>query len=239
METDKKKIYAVLTGDLVDSSGLPKKVKPKIQQLLKDLAKEFGQVHPDSMVGKLDLFRGDGWQLCLNKPELAIDATIFMRAGVKAGSRVLGVTSDSRIGVGFGIVDKLVKVSISESTGPAFLHSGTALDNLKDSGKRIALHVGEDQFFLKNLEVTTIPLLDLAVTRWTQSESLAIYGTIRGLTQQEITEHQWATSSSHGKPPTRQTISDALNRTNWKSHVKPVLEEIGALIKGGTNGSKV
>lgn len=224
-------VYAVLTGDLVDSSGLSKKVKPKIQQLLKDLAKEFGQVHPDSMVGKLDLFRGDGWQLCLGKPELAIDATIFMRAGVKAGSRVLGVTSDSRIGVGFGVVDKLIKVSISESTGPAFLHSGTALDNLKDSGKRIALHAGGDQSFLKNLEATTIPLLDLAVSRWTQSESLAVYGTLRALTQQEIAAHDWAVPSMSGKPQTQQSISDALNRTNWKSHVSPVLKQIKLLIK--------
>jgi hypothetical protein len=216
------KTYAVLTGDIIGSSKLGPDGVDAAMSLLRRLAKEFEETHPGAVVGQPEVFRGDSWQLGLQRPALALTAAVFIRAGFKAGD------FDTRIGIGWGAVDRLNTERISQSVGPAFVRSGEALDRL---GKDRTLALprfggpapgGSADSAFGILEVG-VGLLDALVARWTQRESVAIYGTLRGLSQEAIAELPQA-QTKEGNAPTRQAVQDALSRVSWTSHVLPFLD---------------
>jgi hypothetical protein len=148
--------------------------------LLRRLAKEFEQDRPGTVVGMPDVFRGDSWQLCLQRPALPVTAAVFIRAGFKASG------FDSRIGIGWGGVERLHPERISESSGPAFVRSGQALDQLRKDQSLALPHFRDDSVTsgansaLIMLEAG-VGLLDALLARWTQREAAAVYGTLRKL----------------------------------------------------------
>ncbi|KAF0094626.1 MAG: hypothetical protein E1N59_1630 [Puniceicoccaceae bacterium 5H] len=221
------KTYAVLTGDLVQSSRLEAGLLDELIDWLKTLCRDFGELHPDALVGELDVFRGDSWQLCLQEPALALKAAVYMRAGLKAHpSRQ---NADTRIGLGLGPVDTLQTDRISESGGEAFVLSGAALDSLADEDLRLRLAAVQGMTQADWLDGIVLPLLDLQITSWTHPESVAVYGALRGWTQEETARHALAVKPD-GKSPTRQSIADALKRVCWHSHLLPVLERARSFI---------
>jgi hypothetical protein len=190
--------------------------------LLRRLAKEFEQDRPGTVVGMPDVFRGDSWQLCLQRPALPVTAAVFIRAGFKASG------FDSRIGIGWGGVERLHPERISESSGPAFVRSGQALDQLRKDQSLALPHFRDDSVTsgansaLIMLEAG-VGLLDALLARWTQREAAAVYGTLRKLSQEAIATLPQA-QTKQGKAPTRQAIQDALRRVSWTSHILPFLE---------------
>jgi hypothetical protein len=226
------KVYAVLTGDLVDSSRLEAERREAMMAWLKSLASEFAGIHPGAVVGQLDVFRGDGWQLCLEAPGLALEAAIFIRAGLKA--HVSRENLDTRVGIGLGSVERLNTERISESNGAAFLASGHALDALEREEQRLRLR-GEGAN-VSLLDVVSLPLLDLAVSQWTHPESVAVYGTLSGWTQEAIAAHPLA-AKQNGEQPSRQSVGDALTRVCWKSHLMPALLEAASLLENPKNNN--
>lgn len=212
------KIYAVLTGDIIGSSKLGPDGLEAAMSRLAGLASEFEQIHPGAVVGRAEVFRGDSWQLCLRRPSLVVTAAVFIRAGFKANE------FDSRIGLGWGPVDRLDADRIRESSGPAFTRSGQALDGLgKDRLLAVASCDGAAPGPNDMLDAG-VGLLDALISRWTQSESVAVYGALRKLSQEAIALLPQA-QTKQGTAPSRQAIQDALRRISWASHVLPFLEE--------------
>jgi hypothetical protein len=219
------KTYAVLTGDLIGSRELSPDRLEAAMALLRHLADEFGSVHASSVVGKLDVFRGDSWQVCLQRPALAMTAAVFLRAGLKAQDL------DSRIGIGLGTVSVLHADKISESTGPAFVASGDALDTLpKDRSLGFKLAAEPPAEWAESLRELVTPLLDVQVAAWTQREAGAVYGALLDLKQSEIAELP-DLRTKEGTAPTRQAVQDALRRVAWSTHLEPVLGGIRKLIE--------
>ena len=68
-----EKIYAVLTGDIVDSRRLTPDRSRALQLRLKSATADFKAAFPGIFTGKLGITRGDGWQVALQKPELALE----------------------------------------------------------------------------------------------------------------------------------------------------------------------
>lgn len=227
------KTYAVLTGDIIGSSRLGTSGLSDALTRLRGLAGEFEQVHPSSILGQPDVFRGDSWQLCLERPSLVLTAAVFIRAGLKASGY------DTRIGIGWGPVDHLNEDRISESGGPAFVLSGLALDRMgKD--RVIALfpsdegaHSGISSSASAILDAS-LALLDALINGWTQRESVAVYGVMRKLSQEEIAALPLALTRQ-GRVPTRQAIQDALRRVSWTRHVGPFLETVETTIGGNSS----
>ncbi|MFA6289667.1 MAG: hypothetical protein WC661_19980 [Opitutaceae bacterium] len=213
------KTYAVLTGDIIGSTKLGPERLEAAMSLLRRLAKEFEHTHPESVVGQPDVFRGDSWQLCLKRPALAVTAAVFIRAGFKADDL------DTRIGIGLGPVERLNESRISESSGPAFAHSGRTLDKL---GKHRALALDGAGYLdvggYAHPLVAGVGLLDAHIARWTQREAVAVYGALRNLSQDEIAALPQA-RTKEGNAPTRQAIQKALVRIYWASHLLPFLNE--------------
>ncbi|HLS28994.1 MAG TPA: hypothetical protein VK041_10110 [Opitutales bacterium] len=214
------KRYAVLTGDLIESRTLTSAMRMELLQWLKSIAEDFSHLHRDAMVGKPEIFRGDSWQLCLQEPALAVEAAVFIRAGLKAHHARKRI--DTRIGIGIGAADMISKDRISESNGEAFLLSGDALDSL-DRDLNLSLKAPENSPAVAALAKAAVPLLDLAINRWSHVESVAVFGVLSGWTQQETAEHALLRRAD-GSHPSRQSVAKALERIHWSSHLEPVLE---------------
>ena len=181
---------------------------------LKRFAIEFAEHYPESLVGRMDTFRHDSWQVLLEQPTLAFRAALFLRSAVKMGSDA-ETKYDTRVSIGIGGVESITKRRISDSRGPAFTYSGRGLDSM--SGQCFTLVTGDDLSALgETLERGVIPLLDCVVGDWTPTEARAVYGALKGWTQEE-TAGNWPLKEGVGKRPTRQAVGDSLMRAHWNT----------------------
>ena len=199
-----EKIYAVLTGDIVKSRSLEPEQSKALQQRLKSATAEFDSIFPGTLVGKLGITRGDGWQVALENSGLALRLALYLRAVVKSEFK-----TDTRVSIGIGPVDRLELDNIIESTGLAFERSGHGLEAL---GKRQRLVFSSD--LSDRRDEMIFQLLDCIICKWTSKESFALAGALLNLTHDAIAEGSPANERS-GKKPTRQAISDALTRSSW------------------------
>jgi hypothetical protein len=212
--TDIKKTYAVLTGDLVKSSRLTIAKSKSAMERLKKMAIEFAEQHPEAIVGRMDTFRHDSWQLLLEQPALALRAAVFLRAALKMESDAK-IKYDTRISIGIGKVESVSRSRISNSRGPAFTHSGKGLDAM--DGQCLVLVPGSETLVLWDvLECGFVPLLDCVAGDWTPKESRAVYGALKGWTQEESARN-WPLDDKTGKRLTRQAVGDSLMRAHWST----------------------
>jgi hypothetical protein len=216
----RNKPYAVLTGDLVKSSWMSSEQSNSAMERLRQLAKNFGSVYSDSTVGQLDTFRHDSWQWLLAKPELALRAAIFIRAGLRSHS-VGRIKFDTRIAIGTGTIETIAEHRISDSRGTAFARSGKTLDIMKKHS-RLTYAAESDIAAEQWLAGGLVPLLDCIVTDWTPIEARAVHGALMGWTQEE-TADQWPILSKTGERRTRQAVRDSLSRAHWNT-VQEALE---------------
>ena len=215
-------LYAVLTGDLVRSSLLSVAQSKDAMERLRKAADEFAGVYPKSVVGRLDTFRHDSWQLLLTRPELALRAALYLRATLKMQSDA-EVKYDTRVSIGVGLVESIAKRRISDSRGAAFTRSGKGLDAMKDQGLAFAStdKPSADESWIAQ---GVVPLLDCVVGDWTATESRAAHGALMGWTQEE-TATRWSGDGANVEQPTRQAVAKALVRAHWAT-VDVVLESV-------------
>lgn len=215
-------IYAVLTGDLVDSSKLSSEQSTKAMQWLREAAVRFAKLHPGSVHGELDTFRHDSWQLLMPKVEYAVTASVYLRVALKLHSEGK-VKYDSRVSMGIGEVEMIAESRISDSRGEAFTLSGKNLDAMEKALLSCEMQSGEQAAF-GLLQDVAVPLLDCVVSDWTAREAFAVKGTLEGLTQEKIAELM-PPNPRTGKPVTRQAVADALERSYWQT-VEGVLRKL-------------
>jgi len=219
--------YAVLSGDLVKSSKMTAAQSKGAMEHLRKAANRFRAIHPELIVGRLDSFRHDSWQLLLAKPELAIRSAIYLRAALKLQSDAK-VKYDTRISIGVGPVESISKRRISDSRGKAFTWSGKGLDAMDTEGLVFALPQQATPRDLWAAKIA-VPLFDCIVGDWTATESRAVYGALMGWTQEE-TAKQWPGDDTRSEPPTRQAVAKALSRAHWTT-VESVLKTVETGIK--------
>ena len=209
-----KKIYAVLTGDLVKSSRLTIDKSKSAMERLKKMAVEFAEQHPEAIVGGMDTFRHDSWQLLLKQPMLALRTAVFLRAALKMESDAK-TKYDTRISIGIGEVESVSKRRISDSRGLAFTYSGKGLDAM--DGQRLVLAAGSETHVLWGLlQRGLVPLLDCVAGDWTPAEARSVYGVLKGWTQEESARN-WPIDQKTGKRLTRQAVGDSLMRAHWSA----------------------
>lgn len=114
----------VLTGDIVQSTRLEKHALESLMRALGEAAHSIRRwTSPPSP--PLERFRGDGWQLALTDPRLALRATLILRAAL----RMADPGADTRIGIGVGAAE--LASSLATSSGAAFEYSGMQLEKIK------------------------------------------------------------------------------------------------------------
>jgi hypothetical protein len=116
--------YAVLTGDIIGSSRLRSRQLESVRSSLIDAVAVVRRWKRGLVKGP-EFFRGDGWQLLLSDPALAMRVGIFLRASLLAGG-----VADSRVATGLGAGEEAPSRRVALATGQAFVLSGRALDGM-------------------------------------------------------------------------------------------------------------
>ncbi|MGB8621206.1 MAG: MarR family transcriptional regulator [Paracoccaceae bacterium] len=115
---------AVLTGDLVGSTGLD---SAEFDSALAALHAGFDGIAGWDPAARHSSYRGDGWQLVLTRPAQALRAALFLRARLRDASEQF----DSRVALACGVADRRVLQDIATANDPVFVASGRLLDAMK------------------------------------------------------------------------------------------------------------
>lgn len=160
-------VLAVLTGDLVASSRLEAGQLNKVTAAIADAVAAFGRLHPGSIIGAPDFYRGDSWQVALAMPRLSLRLAVLLRAAVISRGK-----TDTRVAIGIGGGNTVSKTRISQSVGNAFLRSGRALDDI--GSRRLALGMPDAPPDTGRLVSSVVTLLDHVIAGWTAKQAEAV-----------------------------------------------------------------
>lgn len=198
---------AVLTGDIVRSSLLTGGERDQLLELLSGLPDSLASAFLGSGPYRIDVFRGDSWQLLVPQAALAPRVGLYFRARLRADFEDLRL--DSRVGLGIGPADVPADSDLGSADGPAFRLSGQALEALGEgSGMRLEFPSEIDSLLVDSFNVL-LRLVDLQIERWTPKQAFAVARALTGLTQQRIAE-RWP-----GAPISQQAVAQHLDRAGW------------------------
>lgn len=170
---------AVLTGDLIGSTETAPEAVEAAMARIKTVADRI------SKMASFERHRGDGWQLYLESPGIALAVMLLIAADLRA---VGGLESRIALGLGgayFNSFKNLFAVrDLYAANGSAFVSSGRALDKMPKS-QRLAL-AGEGTDILHQ---RLISMIDDRISNWSreQAEAVALALSPEGaLTQSQI-----------------------------------------------------
>ncbi len=181
--------YAVLTGDIVNSTKLKVADRRKLFDALTALFDAYKVKSRNNLKLKItfEVYRGDSFQGLLDVPEqgllMALLIRTFLQSRVLVGNRL--ITSDARIAIGIGSVS-LSAATLAESDGEAFRFSGRLLDTLKKQPNQIAIK--SRRLTLDEEINTALVLLEGIISKWTASQAEVVYYKLQGFTEVVIAE---------------------------------------------------
>lgn len=95
-------IKAVITGDIVRSELIALDKRDLLIQVLHQIVENLQDKSPMRM----ELFRGDSFQIVVDSPEMSLKIASMMRAGLKSNTPKGSKTEwDARISIGIGTID--------------------------------------------------------------------------------------------------------------------------------------
>ena len=160
-------IRGVITGDVIGSSN----IKPENRSLLLDCLNAMKDELISISPFKMEIFRGDSFQLLVEQPEKTIELAILLRAGLKhhTPSKKEGIW-DAKVSVGIGTVN-FISDEIITSDGEAFQYSGRLFDKM---GKQRLMVKTPWSNVDEELSVST-PFADDIITRWSIKQAGMVY----------------------------------------------------------------
>lgn len=173
----KKKLAAVLTGDLIGSRHLSMADRKKMQTAQRNIFNKITQQFSDF---KAEEFRGDGFQAVLyeNRNQALRVALLIQTALIKESFGI-------RIGIGMGNINYQAE-NINTSDGTAFQLSGPILDELKKRNQHIGI-ASENTTTNQEWNVHNVTL-NFLIEKWSPLQSEAIHEHLTSATQQEVAE---------------------------------------------------
>lgn len=204
MKISPTKRYAVLTGDIVDSSKLSKADRQALPVVIKQAARETKKTFPDTVPYDIEVFRGDSWQILVSDAVRSLRIALFFRACLRSGKE-RGRGLDTRIAIAIGGIDFVPSGKVSEGDGPAYRASGQALEDLP-AGCFLAVE-GAPSLSQHGLEAITV-LMDAIAQDWTGKQARAVAGALRGWTQDKI-------AASWPETISQQAVTKHLGGAHW------------------------
>lgn len=174
-----KKIYAIITGDMVRSESIGLDKRDSLIKALKNVNDEL-QCH-SSM--KMEIYRGDSFQICVSDPGKSLRIATMIRTYLLGYSPENdNVGWDARISIGIGTIDYHGE-KIVVSDGEAFRLSGRGLDHMEKG--RLAVATCWDEV---NEEVNaSIGFVDTLITGLSRNQAKLLYLSVaKELSQVEI-----------------------------------------------------
>ncbi|MDA3616465.1 hypothetical protein [Polluticaenibacter yanchengensis] len=160
---------AVITGDIINSQKVPGTLWLPV---LKAELNHIGKSPKDWQI-----YRGDSFQFICDAKDALLNS-FFLKAALKNIAPL-----DARLAIGIGTVEHRA-AKITESNGPAFVHSGHCFDQLKKQRLSILTPWPE---FNQTMHVM-LALANTLIDKWTEKSSETIYIKLKNpaLNQQEI-----------------------------------------------------
>ncbi|MEQ8293586.1 MAG: hypothetical protein RIA08_15395 [Roseovarius sp.] len=156
------RVQAVFTGDLIGSRGVSAAAVDAAMDSLKNAAQSLETTH--GFTARFTRNRGDGWQVLLPDPHLALHAYLAIAATLRAADTGLA----TRIAIGLGPVDSPGTADLSDAAGAAFVTSGDLLETLDTETAAIAGHGVTDW------QRGVIALADWITSGWTAQQAEAV-----------------------------------------------------------------
>ena len=181
--------YAVLTGDIVDSTKLTAINRKKLIELLNGFFSKLNVKTRNNLQLKVsfEIYRGDSFQGVLDNPNDALLVALLIRSYLQ-GKVVFpkqATKTDARIAIGLGKITYRAK-TLAESDGEAFVFSGRLLDSMKKLPNRIAIQSGRK--VLNDEMETNLVLLEAIVNKWTAAQAEVVYYKLMNYTEVAIAE---------------------------------------------------
>ncbi len=154
-------IWAVLTGDMVESSGARPETLDASIGIVAETAERMAHWPGRVWFGR---HRGDGWQIALSEGALGLRAAMLVIAGLRRRPQALR----TRVSLAIGPVDRIGRDDLSDAHGAAFTASGQALDAM-GRGDRFRLSgpaVGPRDAVIGDL-------MHEIARRWSQEQAMA------------------------------------------------------------------
>jgi hypothetical protein len=186
-----KKLYAVLTGDLIGSRQLKSSGISYIEHLNKSL-----EYVGEKYLRPPFIYRGDSFQGVTSEPESALKDAILLRLRLISGFNVEEKAHriDARVSIGVGEIDHLPDeghdlgglADLGEMNGEAFEYSGLQLDRIKKERQNLAVKTPWEE---TNQELNIYcRMIDRLIDRWTKKKCEAVMHRLEGHTLNEIGE---------------------------------------------------
>lgn len=192
-----KKLYSVITGDIVKSSKLSLAHHKLLVKVMKNSSKDLSKIFPNTLKYQPELFRGDSWQLLIKQPELALSIAMFYRAYLKSKMQISSI--DARMAISIGTVDF---IESSFGVGNAYKISGKALDK---KGKRKIRFVSD---VIPNSDVIDLLIqnTDYISSKWTSRQSKIVLLALQNMDQKSIASKLRITQSA---------VSQQIDASGW------------------------
>ena len=182
------KTYAVITGDIVDSSRFTGEARRQLLGYLKTALTVPAQIlGSEVMAFPFDIHRGDSFQGVLQQPAEALKAAVIIRAALRSSIKTaLSNTIDARIAIGIGSITLMPDATGGEGDGDAYRNSGLQLDLMMQNNRMLFVKTPKEEIN-KELDVECA-LLDTLINKWSAEQALAIIEILKGKTQQEMAD---------------------------------------------------
>lgn len=166
-----KKIGAIITGDIIDSTALTVIEREIMLKALQEISDVLQPIVSQLVV---EIFRGDSFQIYVHETKQAVEAAIGIRAWLRSQKlENSNAVLDARLAVGIGSID-FESNSLATSDGEAFRRSGRLLDEMTRSRLEISTpweSVNDE------LNVSTA-FADDIISSWTESQSTIMLQTL-------------------------------------------------------------
>lgn len=203
---DKRK-FAVITGDIVNSSSLNTNEREHVLNFIKSIFKEIEEEEGkiDELKQNFEITRGDSFQIIVKNIKTSLKFSIMLRAGLKSlFDRNIFKLCDTRISIGIGDISYWGE-SVSESDGDAFKYSGRIFDKFKNKDRLFIKTFNEE---LDKELIVYFVLLDSIISDWTSSRAQIIYEKLKESKQLNIAKKIGVSDSA---------VSKRLNSAHWNA----------------------
>lgn len=168
--------YAVITGDVINSSVDYKNKQKELLKKIKAVYRYLQSAYKEEMPYHIDIFRGDSFQFII------ANSAISLRLATAFWLYAKGNQLEVKISLGFGEIDYLKKTKISESNGEAFLLSGKGLEGMS-AEQYINIEI-KDQIRDDCIQAY-VELLNIYLNSLSEKNALAVFGRLIGLSLEE------------------------------------------------------
>lgn len=167
-------MQAVLTGDIVNSTGLTRAKEKRLVKILEQVLASH----------LFEFYRGDSFQVYIKQADAALQTALLCRTaaiGIVHDKRP--AFSDVRISIGIGKT-KAPRKELGKSNGEAFILSGRAFDEMAKQDARMAI-VTANKLANEGMQVIA-DYINGIFEIMTGKQALVIFELLKGQTQQAI-----------------------------------------------------